>query len=272
MPFASQQTIHARVDDGATVTFARESFDSEVFGLEIGRIQAAHASSSAGYRALFESVLLEARARRFDQVLRRARLDNLAEVWALEAAGFELMDVVVTFARRVAPGVRPPEWPHFRIDSSTDATAAEIARDMVDDPWGSRYEADPAYDAADVRELRRRWLMNSHRGRAQAFFIGTIDGRLAGYVTCLLHMKAGEVEEGEIELVGTLPAFRGQRVASRTIEHALCWFGDRCPLVTVRTQATNIKAASVYERAGFTLHASEATFRANVNPALQGKA
>lgn len=266
MPLASQQTIHARVDDDATVTFARESFDSEVFGLEIGRIQAAHASSSAGYRALFESVLLEARARRFDQVLRRTRLDNLAEVWALEAAGFELLDVVVTFARHVAPGVRPPEWPDFRVDPSTDATVEEIARDMVDDPWGSRYEADPAYDAADVRELRRRWLMNSHRGRAQGFFIGSIGGRLAGYVTCLLDMQKGE---GEIELVGTLPAFRGRRVASRIIEHALCWFGERCPLVTVRTQATNIAAATLYERAGFTLHASEVTYRANVSPALR---
>ncbi len=269
MPLASQQTINPRVDDDATVTFARESFDSEVFGLEIGRIQAAHASSSAGYRALFESVLLEARARRFDQVLRRTRLDSLPEVWALEAAGFELLDVVVTFARHVAPGVRPPEWPDFRVDPSTDATVEAIARDMVDDPWGSRFEAEPAYDPADVRELRRRWLMNSHRGRAQAFFIGTIDGRLAGYVTCLLDTQKGE---GEIELVGTLPAFRGRRVASRIIEHALCWFGERCRLVTVRTQATNIAAATLYERAGFTLHASEVTYRANVSPALRVKA
>jgi ribosomal protein S18 acetylase RimI-like enzyme len=263
----SLQKNDARAGEVATVAFGREPFDSEVFGLEIGRIQTAHASSPAAYRRLFDSVLAEARSSGYYQVLRRARLDNLAEIWGLEAAGFELMDVVVTFARRVAAGVPVPEWTDFRVDLSTDATVEALSRAMVDDPWGSRYEADPAYDAADVRELRRRWLMNSHRGRAQAFFIGTIGGRIAGYVTCLLHEDTARgTVEGEIELVGTLPAFRGRRVASRIIEHALCWFGDRCETVTVRTQATNIAAANLYERAGFTLRASEATFRANVIP------
>jgi ribosomal protein S18 acetylase RimI-like enzyme len=261
----SLQNIDARAVESATVAFGKEPFDSEVFGLEIGRIHTAHASSPAAYRRLFDSVLSDARSKGYDQVLRRARLDNLAEIWGLEGAGFELMDVVVTFARRVAPGVSAPEWTDLRVDLATDATVEELSRDMVDDPWGSRYEADPAYAAADVRELRRRWLMNSHRGRAQAFFIGTVDGRIAGYVTCMLHQDtaAGTVE-GEIELVGTLPAHRGRRVASRIIEHALCWFGERCETVTVRTQATNIAAANLYERAGFTLRASEATFRANL--------
>ena len=262
MRFVSLQKSHACVKDDATIAFTREPFDSEIFGLEIGRIQAAQASSAAGYRALFEAVLSDARAGRYDQVLRRTSLLNLPEIWALEATGFELMDIVVTFARRVMPGSQAPEWPDLRIEPATEETAAIIARDMVDDPWASRYEADPAYDPADVRELRRRWLMNSHRGRAQGFFVGIVERRPVGYATCLLDAKSGE---GEIELVGTLPAFRGRRIAPRIIQHALCWFGERCEVVTVRTQATNVAAATVYERAGFTLRSSEATFRANVS-------
>ncbi len=258
------------VDRSAAITFAREPFDSDVFGLEIGRIQSARAATREEYRALFESVLAQARTAGYDQVLRRTPLEQLAEIWALEAAGFELMDIVVTFARPIAPGMSSPEWADLRIGPATDQTVTAIMRDMVEDPWNSRYESDPAYPAAKVRELRRRWLWNSHRGRAAAFFVGTIDGRPVGYVTCLIHRDTGE---GEIELVGTIPAFRGKRVATRIIEHALSWFGERCATVTVRTQATNYAAAGVYERAGFTLHATEATFRANVQaavPRIQG--
>jgi GNAT superfamily N-acetyltransferase len=264
MSAASMPKIRSCPDEGSTITFAKEPFDSELFGLQIGRIQTAHASSSAGYRALFESVLSRARAERYDQVLRRTRLENLAEVWALEGTGFELMDVGVTFAQPVAPGRHAPQWPDFRVVPSTDEAVEVIARDMVGTPWGSRYEADPAYAPSDVRELRARWLINSHRGRAQAFFVGTFDGRPAGYVTCLIDKKTSE---GEIELVGTLPAYRGRRVASRVIEHALAWFGERCARVTVRTQATNIAAATLYERSGFTLHSCDVTFRANLTPA-----
>jgi ribosomal protein S18 acetylase RimI-like enzyme len=268
MRVVSLQSSGVRGHDGANVDFVREPFDSEAFGVEIGRIRAAHATSAAGYRLLFKSVLQRARAEHFQQVLRRTRLENLDEIWALEATGFELMDVVVTFARSVAPVAAVPTWPDLEVKEATDDTFEVIALEMVEDPWGSRYEADPAYDPARVRRLRRQWLTNSYRGRAAAFFVGIIDERAAGYVTCVLHDHTGE---GELELVGTLPEFRGRRVATRVIERALAWFGERCRVVTVRTQATNIAAANLYERAGFTLRCTEATFRANVATALRAQ-
>jgi GNAT superfamily N-acetyltransferase len=270
MSLVSLRKIGVGDDEHATLAFVREPFDSEMFGLEIGRIEAAHASSPAGYRALFESVLARARAEGYDQVLRRTRLENLAEVWALEATGFELMDVGVTFAQRVAPGThRTREYADLGVALATDADVEWIAREMVQKPWGTRYEADPAYGPDQVRTLRARWLTNSHRGRAQAFFVGTINGEPAGYVTCLLDVDA---DHGELELVGTLPAFRRRRVASRLLEHALGWFAERTALVTVRTQATNISAATAYERAGFTLYSSDVTFRAALGPRQGGRA
>jgi len=255
-------------DDRASVAFAREAFDSEVFGLEIARIPGARAASAAEYRRLFEAVLCRAGLAGYDQVLRRTAVSNLAEIWGLEGAGFELMDVGVTFAQRVGPGVRhAASHSDLHVSLSTDADIEAIAREMVLEPWASRYEADPAYAPDRVRELRARWLTNLHRGRAQAFFVGTMEGQAAGYVTCNVDVRTGI---GEIELVGTMPAFRGRRVASRVIEHALWWFGTRTSLVTVRTQATNIGAAALYERAGFTLHSSDLTFRAAIRPPHSG--
>jgi GNAT superfamily N-acetyltransferase len=254
-------------DRGASLAFGLEAFDSDLFDLEIGRILAAQASSTADYRRLFETAVSRARRAGYDQVLRRTSVANLHEVWALEGAGFELMDVGVTFAQRVGPGShRASEYPDLRVAQATDADMEVIARVMPEQGWGSRLDAEPAYGPARVREFRTRWLMNSYRGRAQAFLVGSFDGQPAGYVTCLLDAASGI---GEIELVGTLPDFRGRRVAVRILEHALAWFSQRATLVTVRTQATNIAAATLYERAGFTLHSSDMTFRAALGSALE---
>jgi GNAT superfamily N-acetyltransferase len=129
---------------------------------------------------------------------------------------------------------------------------------MLEQPWGSRYEADPAYDPAHVRQLRERWLWNSHRGRAAAILVGDVDGQPAGYATCVIDARSGH---GDIELVGTLPQFRGRRIGLRLIEHAVAWFSTRTRKVTVRTQATNFPAAALYEKSGFTLDFSDLTFR-----------
>lgn len=244
--------------DDAALAFAPEPFDSDALGVSIGRIVHASAPSTDVYQRVFEAAAGRAARLEFAQVLRRTSLQNLQEIWALEHSGFALMDVGVTFALRIDAAIEPVTHHDLTIRTSTDDDIREIAELMVKQPWGSRYESDPAYDPARVRELRRRWLWNSHRGRADVVMVGAVDGRPAGYVTCRLDRHAAE---GEIELVGTLPGFRGRHVASRLIAHAISWFSTRTALVTVRTQATNIAAARLYESAGFTLYSSDVTFR-----------
>ena len=74
-------------------------------------------------------------------------------------------------------------------------------------------------------------------------------------------LAAHEQEVRIIELVGTLPGFRGRRVASRVLAHAVAWFSRRATTITVRTQATNTAAANLYESGGFTLRGTDLTFR-----------
>ena len=240
------------------LAFGPESFDSAVLGLRIGRIISAEARSTENHRLLLMELKRRASDEGYQQILRRTGLGNLAEVWALEHGGFELMDVVVTFARTLPGRVDAATHEDLTIRPSTDRDIEQIADAMVRVPWGSRYEADPAYDPARVRELRSRWLWNSHRGRADVVLVGVLEGRPAGYVTCRIDRHT---RRGEIELVGTLPAFRGRQVASRVLAHAVAWFSTRTDLVTVRTQATNTAAANLYETGGFTLRASDLTFR-----------
>lgn len=258
-PEASLTHVVVRLADGdAALEFSRDAFDSAVFGLEIGRIVSIRAADPAERRALLDALNTQARARGIAQIIRRVPATDLAEIWALEGAGFAMMDIGLTFGRTLTGPIATPAFDDFVVRPSTDADIEAIVDSMLEIPWGSRFEADPHYSPAAVRELRKQWLWNSHRGRAAAVLIGEVDGRTAGYVTCLLDSNTGH---GEIELVGTLPGFRGRRVASRTIEHALAWFSTRATHVTVRTQATNFAAAALYEKAGFTLALSDLTFR-----------
>jgi GNAT superfamily N-acetyltransferase len=247
-------------EDGGIVV-GGEPFDSQAFGLKIARILSLWAPSSASYRALLSAVTDRVAARGYEQVICRTRADALDQIWALEATGFELMDIGVTFGRPVTKVIEAPTYADLVVRPSTDADIAAIVTQMLDQPWGSRYEADPQYAPECVRDLRAQWLWNSHRGRAAVIWIGVMDGQAAGYVTCLLDDKTGH---GEIELVGTLPLFRGRRVAARLLEHAVSWFSTRATLVTVRTQATNVAAANLYEQGGFRLHSSDLTFRLSV--------
>jgi GNAT superfamily N-acetyltransferase len=261
---ASSIAIGLLLGDGAhgRLAFGPEPFDSTVLGLRIGRIADTSAPSRDDYRVLFGELASRARADGYDQVLRRTGLDRLPEIWALERSGFELMDVGVTFGRVVRGPVDPALYEDLQVRASTDDDIEQIVEAMVRDPWGSRYESDPAYAPSRVRDLRSQWLWNSHRGRADAVLIGVLDGRPAGYVTCRLDRETGH---GEIELVGTLPGFRGRRVAARVLAHAVSWFSTRATLITVRTQATNIAAANLYEAGGFALRSSDMTFRLDLD-------
>ena len=244
-------------DDGA-LAFRREPFDSELFGLQVGRITGLTAPDRIGYENLLSALLDRASHSGYQQILRRTKIDALQENWALTRHGFELMDVGLVFGRPLTGAIEAPRFTDFEVRLATDADVEGIVGSMLDIPWGSRYEADPAYTPEQVRQLRTRWLWNSHRGRAAAFLVGIMDGRAAGYVTCLLDEPA---RHGEVELVGTLPAFRGRRVASQILAHAVAWFSTRASVVTGRTQATNYAAAALYEKSGFTLYASDVTYR-----------
>lgn len=244
------------------IVLKQDVFDSEVFERKIGRITEARASSTADHILLLRSLAEEAEAKGFSQLLRRTGGAERAEAWALERSGFELMDIGVTFGRRIGGIISPPVRDEIIVRGATEADIAAIVNGMMYLPWGSRYESDPTYTPEQVQDLRTRWLWNSYRGRAAAVLVGKIEGQAAGFVTCVLDEAAGT---GDIDLVGTLPSFRGRGVASHLVAHALTWFSSRCRFVTVRTQATNIAAAGVYERAGFTLHSSDITFRLNLD-------
>lgn len=253
--------VLALAGTSGAIALVREAFDSEIFAREIGRVVAVEAASTAAYAELFSGLAAAARDHGYAQILRRTQAGAFPELWALGSAGFEVMDIGVTFSRRLDGAEPPAAHTDMVVRPASEADVTAIAEGMLHLPWGSRYESDPAYTADQVRDLRTRWLWNSYRGRAAAVLVAEIDGRPAAFATCVLD---AHTRTGDVELVGTLPVFRGRGAAAAVVAHAVHWFSAHADLVTVRTQATNQAAANVYERAGFTLRSSDLTFRASL--------
>lgn len=227
----------------------RVAFDSEIFGISVGRVTSCEAPAPSVLEVLHERAVACARAAKYAHLSRRVLADAYDEIRAVERARYGLVDVGVIFAHDLAgvstdlvPGVRPAR---LSDEAAILAECATIFRT-------SRYYHEPAF-LARADEVHRRWIVNSFRGRADAVLV--LDDAPA-FVTCLVD----GTRTGHIELFGVGRGARGRGAGRRLLDGALAWFKSHAERVEVKTQSTNYAAAKVYERGGFRLCRSELTF------------
>jgi ribosomal protein S18 acetylase RimI-like enzyme len=234
---------------GDDVRLDEEKFDSEIFGVRIGRLSAFPASAT-----VLSRVIREAEADGFGQIVTgRIAAGDLARAQALAEAGFRLADVSVAFDHGLT-GVAGNLEPTIRPVTVADLPAlTDIAGRVF---RGSRYYADPFYSKESADELHRRWITNCVAGRAKVVLAEVIDGRPIGFITC----GVAADRSGSIDLVGVHPDHQGRGAGKRVVRAGLLWFSANADRVRVRTQATNYPAARLYEGLGFRLASSDLTF------------
>ncbi len=221
-------------------------WDESLFGLRTARIV-----PTALSREQAATILPEVRAWGAGVVHLLLESDDDTSVKVAEEHRFHLVDVRVTLRWRAA------EVPH-------SGSAGVSVRQGVSEDFGaleatarqsyhkSRYYQDPRYPRDRCGDLYARWLSRSLEGSADSVLVAEKEGAAAGYVTC--HGKPG-AGDGSIGLLGVSLAFRGAGVASTLVGAAQAWFrGVPLPGATVVTQARNVEAQKVYERAGFRAH------------------
>ncbi len=197
-----------------------------------------------------------------------ARVDagDLAAIHALEHAGMELIDGLLTFALDITDlSLRKlPNTFHLRLAISDDAErTAELARHAYRQ---DRFHADPAISRERADSLHACWLRNSCAGQAADAVIIAEEGQeLLGFVTCKLNRDTTAhfgAPTGTIVLVATAEAARGRGVGKQATLAALRWMrGQGVQFVEVGTQIRNIAAGRLYENCGFRLSGSSLTFR-----------
>jgi dTDP-4-amino-4,6-dideoxy-D-galactose acyltransferase len=221
-------------------------WDTEFFGRKIGVL-----SGELSSRARVAADLAAARAEGFEYVTCRPPVEDAAAIRTLEAEGFYLTDVGVTWAspaqayldRAPAPsGVRP-------------ATAADLpllTSEAVKLFRRSRFYSDPFFTEAEADRLHVAWLENSVSGQAADAVLINPD---AGFVTCKL-----KGDHAEVPLIGVWEQSRKRGAGRDLMTAAVQWFRGRgVETVRVKTQVKNLRAMNFYHRLGFDLFAMDMT-------------
>jgi ribosomal protein S18 acetylase RimI-like enzyme len=205
--------------------------------------------------------LAQARTQGYEHLIVRVPAENLPAVWAVEQAGFRLVDIGLdsTFAFATRP---LPAWPTIGVRPGRLEDLPTLRGLAADAFRLSRFSADPFFSDEQVRDFHREWVKNLYEGLAQAVLVCELDGALAGFVTC-----ARSGDEGRIPLIATRAGFRRRGVGRGLVSAALRWFAEAGARVAhVKTQSVNYPALALYHRAGFAISTSELTFSVTLSP------
>jgi dTDP-4-amino-4,6-dideoxy-D-galactose acyltransferase len=163
-----------------------------------------------------------------------------------ESHTYHLVDVRVTFQchRPSSTGQSAP-FVHSASAADTEGLLA-LARANSGD---SRFSFDMRFPKNAGARLHERWIEKNCRDETSAVFVVGAPGQPLGYITC--ETSPGQTL-GKIGLLGVASEARNQGVGTALVRHALDWFHQRgCEYVKVVTQARNVAAQRLYQRAGF---------------------
>ncbi len=164
----------------------------------------------------------------------------------LERTGFCLTDTSLVFDRPGDLAIRPRGKVKVRETRKEEQDAVrKIARENF---VFSRFHLDPAIDNNLANRIKEEWAGNFFTGsRGDRMIVGEIDGQVAGFIQAIEKPGTNAV----IDLIGVDQRFRRQSVGYDMI----AYLADTTESagISVGTQACNIGAVRLYERAGFSL-------------------
>jgi len=220
-------------------------WDSEFFGLRIGRVRASRLEAPGVVK-----ILEWCTANAIQCLYLLADSDHAATVRLAEDNGFRLVDVRVTLEANLR---KRPACPGDKGDSSIRlsrpadlADLQAIARICHTD---SRFYYDGHFSRSSCDALYETWIRRSCEDYADAVLVAESEGRPVGYVSCHLPRSTAQ---GQIGLVGLAAEARGQGLGQRLVAGALDWFAQQgIEEVSVVTQGRNVAAQRLYQRCGF---------------------
>ena len=177
--------------------------------------------------------------------------DSLAAA-GLQAAGFRLIERLVTFRRDIAPAPEimrtiVPAGPQDREACVTIAVAA-LRQD--------RYHADPRIDHRIADALKAAWVANNLAGRAELSLVARgPDGEVVGF-NQLMRID----REAVIDLIAVAPAAQHQGYGRAMVAAGLRSYAGKADTMRVGTQGSNGASLALYRSAGFTKVQEQSTY------------
>lgn len=240
----------------AAVARVHLPWDTEKLGVEGARIACVIPDDAAcTHGEVIGAALAQARQDGYGYLFTRVDAAELRTVQALESAGFQTVDAILSQYLRVADGLTAGRGTDALVREATAEDAETLATVTDASLTMSRFHGDPWVGLDRARALYREWARNSVRGLNDFTAIAEVDGQPAGFLSVKNVPGAKEAfgfGYGRIELVAVLEAYRG-----RGIVHAMtARLVEECPrrgwgLLGIGTQVSNVRAIRAYARAGF---------------------
>jgi len=227
----------------ATPLVERLDWDSEFFGIEIGRARTGRLDPS-----LAERLAYDARAAGFACVYFAAAAEDFETVVAAEGLGCHLVDVRVVLERPAEGPPPPTAHAEFRIEPGSADDLPRLEAIAIDVARASRYAADQRFPREDTERLYRTWIRNAWNGYVDAVLVAYAgDGEVLGFVCPKMH---GEL--CDLQLVGVASAQRQRRVGRGLVSAGIAWGCERgAARLQVVTQGRNVPAQRLYQQLGF---------------------
>jgi len=220
------------------------AWDSEFFGIRIGRLRTNHLSS-----AIAEATDRWCAANAIDCLYFLAETNDQATIRHAETFGFELVDIRLTLARSILPEQEMaviPQGSTIRLALPSDLEPLRvIARSSYHD---SRFYFDGRFPVEKCDSLYETWLEQSCAARSGVVLVAEWQGNPAGFVTC----DSVDAVTGKIGLLGVGSSAQGVGLGRALVGSATDWFRQQgFHRAQVVTQGRNVRAQAVYQRCGF---------------------
>jgi ribosomal protein S18 acetylase RimI-like enzyme len=179
----------------------------------------------------------------------KAPVARVAQVGALTAAGFRVIDVNVVLEREPAPEYRrrPPAAIIREAQPADEAGVLAIAETSF---VYSRFHLDPQVSGALANTVKREWMASYfRRQRGERVWVTEEAGRPVGFLAVLV---TGETDKtGVIDLIGVEKTQQGRGVGRELVEHFVHDGLGKYRRLRVGTQIANVPSLRLYEQCGF---------------------
>lgn len=227
-------------------SWKKESFDSEVFGFRVAKIEIV---DSKNVKGLIENLI----ANKVKYATYRVQSNNFSTIHALEKSGFILVDGLISL--RIDISNRKKRKTTWRIREADKNDSLKLKNLTFGLYSTSRVFNDSLISKKKANEFYVRWIENSILGKAaDSVLIWEEDGKILGYITLQ--------KKGQIPLLGVSSKARGKGIAKRLINACFNKFKEwKVENIIVETQMDNIPALRVYSACGFKIIDSFLTLR-----------
>ena len=202
----------------------------------------------------------------YELIICRLPLEHLFWIQTLEKTGFTIMDVQCPLLLRnsniniadrksISPPVQIRDFRPDDIDPIISFGKSAFGK--------SHLYADPYLPLNESDLLHEMWLKNDCTGRAE-FVLTSLDNNVVnGFIACLIDHDQESIlglHHGHIDLISVIEGMQGKGIGKLLMQEGLIRFSEiGYDLVTISTQATNLRAINLYQKIGFVMSGFEVT-------------